>query len=392
MLKGFKYRLRPTPEQAILINKHIGSCRFVYNLALEVKNYAYATQRKNLSCFELMRQLTDLKKECNWLTEVDSQALQQSLINLDKSFTQFFKGHSAFPKYKNKYTTLSFRNPHGKKVKIENGKIYQPKFLDGICIIQDREFKGEIRSTTISKTPTGKYFISILVDNKKALPKRKQIKEKTSIGIDLGIKSLIVTSDGLKIDNPKHLQKSISHLRYLQRQHSKKKKDSNNRKKSRIKIALCHEKITNQRKDFLHKLSSGLIKNHDTLCFETLRIENMVKNHKLAQSIQSSGWGTFIDFCKYKAEWNGKNIIQIPTFEPSTKICNNCGAVNHALTLADREWNCENCGITHDRDVNAAINIKNYSLKNCGGVHRKKPLELPTLVGALKEESSAKKY
>ena len=276
---------------------------------------------------------------------------------------------------------------YGRKVIIQDGKLFQPKFIkEGIKIIVDRQFKGDIKSTTISRTPTGKYFVSVLVDNNKSIPKPVKIKEEKSVGIDLGIKSFIVTSEGIKINNPKHLQKSLSHLKYLSRQHSKKKKGSSNRKKSQLKLALCHEKIANQRKDFLHKLSTNLIKNHDTLCFETLQIENMVKNHKLAQAIQSAGWGMFVQMCKYKAEWNGKNILQIPTFQPSTKICSTCGHTNHTLTLADREWICANCDTLHDRDINAALNIKNYSLKNCGMHSHKKPAELPTLAGAMKQE------
>jgi putative transposase len=290
MLKGYKYRLYPTKEQATLINKHIGSCRFIYNLALEVKNCAYATQRKNVTCFDLMNQLPDLKSERKWLNEVDSQALQHSVIDLDKAFTQFFKGHAGFPKFKSKYNSQSFRNPHGNKVMMKDGRLFQPKFTkQGIKIVMDRGFKGEIRSTAIRKAPTGKYFVSILVDNKKSLPKLKKIKQESSVGIDLGIKSFIVTSDGLKTGNPRHLQKSLSHVKYLGRQHSKKKKGGQNRKKSQFRLALCHEKITDQRKGFLHKLSAELIKNHDTLCFETLKIENMVKNHTVAQAVQSAG-------------------------------------------------------------------------------------------------------
>lgn len=387
MLKAYRYRLMPTQEQATLINKTIGSCRFVYNLALEVKNNAYATHRKNISCFELMRQLTDLKNDLVWLKEVDSQSLQQSILNLDKAYTQFFKGHTKFPNFKNKQSGTSFRNPHGSKVEIINGKLSQPKFKEGIKIIIDREFKGIIKNTTISKTPTGKYFVSVLVETGIEIPLKNAVTEQTAIGIDLGIKSFIVTSSGLKIDNPKHFKKQLSHLKYLNRQHSKKKNGSKNREKSRQKLALCHEKIANQRKDFLHKLSTELVKNHDTLCFETLQIENMVKNHKLAQAIQTAGWGMFVEMCKYKAEWNGKNILQIPTFQPSTKICSNCGATNHTLTLADREWFCINCETLHDRDTNAAINIKKYSLRDCGGVRRKKTVELPTLVGAVKQEN-----
>jgi len=388
MLKGYKYRLYPNKKQAELINKNIGACRFIYNLALETKNYAYQTHRKNISTYDLINQFSDLKEECEWLKEVDSQALQQAVINLDKAFSQFFKGCAKFPNFKKKSNNQSFRNPHGNKVTIKNGKLYQPKFKDGINIVVDRDFKGIIKSTSISKTPTGKYFVSVLVDNKKELPNKKIITKNTTIGIDLGIKSFIVTSNGLKINNPKPLKKALSHLVYLQRQVSKKKKGSQNKKKANLKVALQHEYISNQRKDFLHKPSTQLIKNHNTLCFEDLNISGMVKNHKLAQSISDAGWGMFVDFCKYKAEWNGKNILQIPTFEPSTKICSICGAKIETLTLADREWYCVNCGTLHDRDKNAADVIKNYCLNkiNCGGLHREKSVELPTIVRTKKQK------
>lgn len=386
MIRGYKYRLYPTIQQAELINKHIGACRFVYNLALETKNYAYASHRKSLSCFDLHAQLPDLKKECEWLKEIDSQALQQSIVNLDKAFTQFFKGHAEFPNFKSKsQSTQSFRHPHGSNIEIKDGKLFQPKFKDGIKVIEDRKFKGEIKNTTVSRTPTGKYFVSILVDTGKENPKPKTVKEKTALGIDLGLKHFIVTSDGNKIENPKYLHKSLSKIKYLQRQVSKKKKGASNRKRAIKIFARQHEKVVNQRKDFLHKLSSKLVSENQTLCFEDLNISGMVKNHNLAQSISSAGWGMFVDMCKYKAEWYGKNILQIPKFQPSTKICSNCGATNHNLTLADREWKCI-CGAIHDRDINAAINIKNYSLKSRGEVRHEKRVELPTLAGALKHE------
>ncbi len=386
MLKSFKYRIYPTPSQAILIDKHIGCCRFVYNLALETKNYAYATQRRNLSIFDLMRQMTELKKDLPWLKEIDSQALQQSLLNLDKAFTGFFKGNASFPNFKKKTNAQSFRNPHGNRVIISDGRLRQAKFLDGIRIELSRPIKGEIRSTTISKTPTGKYFVSISCETGQVVPAKKSVKEQTAIGIDLGIKSLIVTSNGLKVDNPRHLKKALLHLKFLQRQAFRKKKGGNNRKKANHKVALQHEKIVNQRKDFLHKLSTQLVNSHDTLCLEDLNIAGMVKNHCLAQAINDVSWGTFVEQLKYKAEWNGKNILQIPTFEPSTKLCNVCGNTNQNLTLADRDWTCLKCGTYHDRDINAAINIKNYCLKNCGEAPRKKSVKLPTLVGALKQK------
>lgn len=381
MLKSYKFRLYPTEQQQVLISKHIGACRFVYNLALETKNLAYSTLRKNISIFDLMHQMVDLKKECEWLRDVDSQALQQSLIDLDRSFTSFFKGFSKFPSFKKKNQKMSFRNPHGARVVVENGLLFQPKFTDGIKIILSQEMIGEIRNTTISKTPTGKYFVSILCDTGEAMSEKEKIKEKTAIGIDLGIKDFIVTSDGLKTNNPKHLKAAQSRLKFLQRQASKKKKGSSNQKKAYLKVALSHEKVANQRKDFLQKLSTQLIKNHDTLCLENLNIAGMVKNHNLAGAISDAGWGQFVEMLKYKGEWYGKNILQIPTFEPSTKICSSCGASNQKLTLADREWTCV-CGVKHDRDINAAINIKKY----CVGVQRKKSVELPTLAGALKQK------
>lgn len=409
MLRAYKYRLYPNKEQSDLINKHIGACRFIYNLALETKNFAYASHRKKLSCFDLISQIPDLKKECIWLKEIDSQALQQSVINLDKAFTQFFKGHASFPNFKSKRRgSQSFRNPHGNKVFVDGNKIFQPKFLEGIKFVQDRKLTGEIRSTTISRTPTGKYFISVLVETGKKLPKKKPIKEETAIGIDLGLNHFIVTSNGEKIDNPRYLKEALIKLKYLQRQASKKTKGSNNKKRAYHKIALQHEKIANQRKDFLHKLSSRLVSENQTLCFEDLNIKGMSAQCKpkqdedgkylpngqsaksgLNKSILDAGWGMFFDFCKYKSEWQGKNVLQIPRFEPSTILCNKCGAVNHTLTLADREWVCTNCETLHDRDENAAKNIKNYSLKNCVGLQRGKRVELPTMVGALKHEVPA---
>ena len=370
----------------MLIDKHIGSCRFVFNLALETKNYAYASHRKNLSVFDLLNQLPDLKRECEWLNEVCSQALQQSIIDLDKSFTQFFKGHAQFPNFKKKKGNQKFRNPHGNKVEIKEGKLHQPKFKEGIKVVIDRPHKGIIKNTTIGKTPTGKYFVSVLCETGGSVPKKAPCKENTAVGIDLGLSHFIITSDGIKVDNPRHLKRCQSKLKYLQRQASKKKKGSSNRKKANLKVALCHEKITNSRKDFLHKLSTQLVNNHDTLCFEDLNISGMVKNHKLARSISDASWGMFVVFCKYKSEWKGKNILQIPTFEPSTKICNMCGATNKNLTLKDREWTCI-CGTPHDRDINAAKVIKNYCLKNHGGGLRpRKSVEMFAIAKSKKQK------
>lgn len=386
MFRGYKYRLCPTESQKILIDKHINACRFVYNLALETKSYAYSTHRVNISAFELMRQVTELKRDYEWLNEVDSQALQQSIHNLDTAFSSFFKGKAQYPNFKKKNSIVSFKNHHGKDVKIVGDRISICKFRDGIKFVQDRPLIGKIKSYTVSRTPTGKYFISLSVDDSKELPKQQPVKQ--ALGIDLGLSHFIITSDGIKIDNPKYFKKSLSKLKFMQRQVSKKKKGSGNRKKAQFKVAIQHEKIANQRKDFLHKLSTKLISENQALCFEDLNVKGMIKNHNLAQSISDAGWSMFVEMCKYKAQWKGKHILHIPTFEPSSKICSSCGHTKKDLKLSDREWTCI-CGIHHDRDINAAINIKNYCMKNISGeVHRKKPVELPTLVGAVKQESS----
>lgn len=385
MFRAYKYKLYPTEEQKVLIGKHIGACRFVYNLALETKNYAYSQHKKKLSCFDLIGQLPPLKEQCVWLKDVSNPSLQQAVIDLDKAFTMFFKGKTMFPVFKGRHSRRSFRSPDGNKIRIDGDKVIIPKFNEGIRFVQDRTFDGVIKQCTVSKTPTNKYFISILVEGGKQLPSKPQPEENNTIGIDLGLSHYIITSDGLKVDNPKHLKNSTKRLKCLQRRLSKKKKGSQNREKAKLKVALCHEQITNQRKDFLHKLSSKLISENQAICLEDLNIKGMVNNHKLARSISDAGWGMFVEMCKYKADWYGKTVLQIPTFEPSTKICSNCGYTNKALTLKDREWDCV-CGVHHDRDINAAINIKNYCLRNSGKGIPVEPVELPTLVGALKQE------
>jgi putative transposase len=385
MLKAYKYRIYPNKTQQELINKHIGSCRFVYNLALETKQTAYAGNKINLSCFALHKQLVDLKKECEWLKEINSQSLQQSITDLDSAYTRFFKGQTQFPKYKSKHgQKQSFRVPQKFNIDFENNKLFIPKFRKGIDIILHRKFKGELRQCTISKTSTNKYFVSILIDNHIELPIKSKVIENKSIGIDLGIKSFIVTSDGEIISNPKYLKECLSKLKYIQSRYSKHKG-----KKTKQKLRLLYESITNKRKDFLNKISTKLIRENQTICLENLNIDGMLENHCLAQSISDVGWGIFLEMLKYKAEWYGNNIIQIGRFEPSSKLCSNCGTINKELTLKNREWTCKNCNTTHDRDVNAAVNIKNFALKNklCVGRTLENHKELPTLVGALTYEA-----
>ena len=381
MFKAFKYRIYPTEPQKELIAKHIGSSRFVFNLALETKNAAYIGNKHNYSPFDLIKQLPELKKECPWLKEVNSQSLQQSIQNMDIAFKKFFKG-AGFPKFKSKRDRQSFSIPQN--VIVENNLLVIPKFKEGIKISLHRPTQGIVKSATISITPTGKYFVSILCDIKEDIPIKITINENNTIGIDLGIKDFAITSDGEVFDNPKFLRKAQNKLKYAQRKYSKHKG-----KRTKKKIAKLHEDIVNKRKDFLHKVSTKLIRENQTIALETLAVKNMVKNHNLAQAINDVSWSTFVSMLEYKADWYGKNILKIGRFSPSSKTCSNCGAINKELQLKDREWTCGSCNTLLDRDVNAACNIKSFALKNIlSGEHRlKNQDELPTLVGVMTLEA-----
>lgn len=366
MFKAFKYRIYPTDEQKVLMEKHFGCVRLIYNLGLSAKQMAYSGNKKNVSRIKLQEQLIDLKNEFDWMKEVNSQSLQSSLKNLDTAFVMFFKKISRYPQFKSKRDKQSFQCPQF--VTLEDNKLFLPKFKEPIEILLHRKFKGKIKTVTISKAPSGKYFASILVDTSTEVPTKKLVTENTAVGIDLGIKTFVVISDGTSFEKPKHLHDSIYRLKYLQRQLSRKKKGSKRYEKFCRRIAKLHEKIANQRKDFLHKVSYAITKQYDTICMEDLKVRNMMKNHKLAQAIGDCGWGYFKEFVKYKSEWNGKNFLQINPFAPSSKTCSVCGQLNKHLTLADREWICESCGTHHDRDKNASINIKQFALKNDNGV------------------------
>lgn len=362
MFKAYKYRLYPTTPQKVLIEKHFGCCRYVYNWGLEQKIHHYEETGESIQKNELSAKLTSLKKETEWLCEVNSQSLQGALRNLDAAYTKFFKEHSGFPKFKSrKNHSQSFSVPQRYKVDFIKNTVLLPKIGNVKAIIQ-RRFEGTAKTATVSRTSTGKYFVSILVDDGKEEPEKQSYNEETAIGVDVGIKHFAVLSNGEKVENPKYLKNSIKRLKVLQKRISRKHKGSNNRKKAKLKLALLYEKITNQRNDFQHKLSTRLICENQAIAVETLNVAGMVKNRCLSQSISDAAWSSFIFKLEYKARMYGKTILKIGTFEPSSKQCSICGYLKADLTLKDRHWQCPSCNTEHDRDINAAINIKKIAV------------------------------
>lgn len=364
MLKGLRYRLYPTKRQEEMFLKHIGACRFVYNMSLEQKIRAYAADKTTLSCFDLSAMLPSMKKEHIWLAEVNAQSLQQANRNLDAAFTKFFREKMGFPKFKSRKTsTQSFSVPQNYSVDFDNNQVKLPK-IGWVKTAISRPFSGAQKTATISMVATGKFFISILVDDGKEAPKKESFGHDTTLGVDVGIKDFAIMSDGTKVPNPRFLKSSLPRLKILQKRLSRKKKGSKNRDKAKYKVAKQHEKITNQRKDFLHKLTTSLVSENQAIAVETLNISGMLKNHNLAQAISDVSWYEFFRQLAYKCEWYGKTLLKIGRFDPSSKMCSVCGSINHYLKLSDREWMCIRCGAQHDRDINAAINIKKFALQD----------------------------
>ena len=362
MFRSMKYRLYPNKEQEVLLAKHFGCVRFVYNYCLNVKKTAWEERKENISRYALTNLLPKLKKEEDtvWLSEVNAQSLQGSLVNLDTAFTKFFHKQAEFPKFKNKFSRQSFTVPQFGRV--EDKSICIPKFSPIRAAI-DRPVSGKIKKITVSRTPTGKYFASVLCDDGVIAPSRLPVIEERTIGIDLGLKTFATLSTGEKIDNPKHLKRALARLRRAQRKYSRRAKGSSNRRKQNRRIACIHEKVVNRRNDFLHKLTTRLVRENqtDSFAIEDLAVSNMMKNHRLARAIGDAGWSTFVTLLTYKAERVGKNILTIGRYEPSSKSCS-CGKINEELKLSDRVWTCKSCGKTHDRDLLAAQNIKRFAL------------------------------
>jgi putative transposase len=364
VLKAFKYRIYPTEQQQAMLEEHFGACRFVFNWGLEKKTEAYQQEPKTLSCYDLINGLKQLKEEYPWLKNVNSQSLQSALKNLDNAYTKFFREKKGFPKFKSKHNPRqSFQCPQHCSVDFDRGAISIPK-LKKIKVKLHRKFEGDIKTVTISRSATGKYYASILVDNHEPLPPKAAIKAENAIGIDVGLSRFLTTSSGMVVNNPKFLLKSEDRLAYEQYKLSKMKKGSSNRAKQKRKIARLHERVSNQRRDFLHQVTAKLVDESQatTFCIEDLSIKNMQKNHRLAKSVADASWGMFFEFLKYKCKWTGKNLLDIGRFEPSSKMCGSCGAVNKELKLSDRVWTCS-CGAKHDRDINAAENIRRMAFQ-----------------------------
>ena len=360
MNKGIKFRAYPNKKQQNLINQTLGCCRLVYNIGLDMRNKAFENGEK-INYSKTSAMLTKLKRsdEFSFLRDVEAVALQQSLRDLDKGFVNFFQGRARHPRFKSKHSNhQSYRTMNqNNKIRIVGKYIKLPKL--GYVKIRQSMDVGKINNATVVRTPTGKHFVVLNVDFE---PEAKQ-NAGGSIGIDVGIKEFYSDSNGNVVNNPKFLEKSSKKLRREQRKLSRKQKASNNRNKQRIRVAKVHEKITNQRNDFLQKLSTMLISENQVICIEDLKIKNMVLNHKLARCINSVSWGKFFNMLEYKANWYGNKIVKVPTMYPSSQTCSCCGYKNPLVkNLAVRKWECPQCHAVHDRDTNASINILNKGL------------------------------
>jgi len=343
--------------------KHFGACRFVFNHYLNKRKESYLEDKKSLNYYDNANDLTQFKKDenFNWLKEINSQSLQSSLRNLDTAYGKFFRKQTKFPRFKSKYDRQSFKIPQF--VKLESNELIIPKFKDGIKINLHREIEGSIQFATISKSTTGKYYVSLTCEvNHNTFEKTG-----SSVGIDTGIKDLAILSDGTTYRNIKSLKKNLKKVKYNGRQLSKKQKGSSSRNKQKQKLAIVHEKITNVRKDYLHKVSTEIVKNHDIISVEDLAVKNIMKNHKLAQSLSDVSLSSFYAMLEYKCEWNDKQFVKIDRFFPSSKTCSNCGWINGDLTLNIREWECPSCREKLDRDFNASKNILKQGLKILSG-------------------------
>lgn len=360
--RAYKFRLYPSREQAELLAKHFGCTRFVYNHFLNQRKEQYGLTGKSDNYYAQARSLTELKKQeaTAWLKEINSQSLQFALRSLETAYTNFFQKRAKFPSFKSKHAKNSFTVPQS--VFIADGRLFIPKFKEGIKCRVHREIKGKVGKATISKTPSGKYFVSVFTEEEYVTPIKKSGK---AVGVDMGLKDLLITSDGETFKNNRYIKRYERKLAKAQLHLSRKKKGSKGFENQRLKVAKLHEKIANSRADYLHKCSISLVRRYDTICIEDLNVKGMERNHRLAKSVTDASWGAFVSMLTYKAEWNGKKVVKIDRFFPSSQTCNVCGYINkQTKDLSVREWECPVCHTHHNRDVNAAINILRFGLNH----------------------------
>jgi len=379
---AYQYRLYPNKAQAVLIEKHFGCNRWIYNYFLQRKIEHYKETKKTIGWCELANELPKLKEEKEWLNEVSSHSLQQTILHLDRAYTNFFRSNMGFPKFKSKKNNRhSYTIPDFLSIRpdFENNRLYLPKFVqtkkkdNRLKCIFGRKFEGNIRQCTVSRK-CDKYYVSILVEQNVELPSKPEAKQDTSVGIDFGVKTFLTLSNGEKIESPKYFKQSqdklAKHQQDLAQLEKEGFKDSTKYKSKKEQITKLHVKIARQRKDFLDKLSYKLTHDNqvETICIEDLSIKNMQNQNEAPANriIGDLGWFNLTRMIQYKSDWYGKNFLKIGRFEPSSKTCNVCGNVYHELKRDEREWECSKCSSRHDRDINAAKNIKDFALNKMG--------------------------
>lgn len=380
--KVYRFRMRPTKTQEAGLYRMAGARRFIYNWSLDRRKSYYAEHGEGITAKQLSSELTALKSQPDtlWLKEADSQMLQQALKDVDRAFDAFFKKRSRFPRFRSKKAGhVAFRIPQ--RVRVEDGKVYVPK-VGWVRIRQSREVEGKTKSATFKRDATGHWYVALTAEFEMPAASLEPPAPTNPIGVDLGLKDLFVLSGGERVPAPKFARKGAKKLRRAQKNLSRKKPGSRRREKAKRRVARAHRRVSNQRSDFLHKLTTNLVGEYDCICVEDLSIKGLAKT-KLSRSILDAAFGEFLRHVEYKAAWNFKRSIKVGRFFPSTKLCSECGVVNPNLTLSDRTWLCC-CGTQHDRDLNAAKNIlaEGMRLVAAGQTEtlnaRGEPVSLPT--------------
>lgn len=359
-MKRLNIRLDPTIKQIEVLDNHLDAYRYCYNLCLDYKSVMWEYYKINKSGYDMQSELFEIRKETPWLAKCKAECIREAALQVEKSFKRFYKGNG-YPKFKSRKGEQSFHayqsiKCEGNRLKFYGNKIKFKSSENYLELLNT----NKIKQVTFKKDKCGDYWASCLIDISVT---RELPKTDNSVGLDLGLKDLVITSDGIKYENKKYFVKSQSRLKTLQRRFAKKKKGSNNKEKARLKVAKLYRKIARQREWYYHQISNELLRENQTVVVETLRVKNMIKNHKLAKSISDASWSSLVNMLEYKAKWYGRDIVKIDTFYPSSKTCSGCGNVKEQLALSERTYNCECCGLSIDRDYNAAINIRNSGIK-----------------------------